>query len=680
MIYNKKQMQPLIDKYAINPETNKLFIHICEIFDGQPNYQIWGVKMVFSKTLSIETLETIHDWIGKNQNAVKSLDKQNIVSYTSKSAIAQLMREMEGVDILSIVKNNISHFNTTQRQLLTQELLEKEYTPLEASQSKKLKHWADLFKKFNRLPLDRRNKFYSSCSALKTTEALISAIQTSYQKSYVWEKEDLLAFIENNTPDCEVVFNEGPFVVVRVPSFTSSKALCGNGRTTWCLTRESHYFSQYAGSNNAEQYFYFDFNRKEADAFAHIGFTITDGKNITYAQTCNNNDMRSGYTQGNETLSINDVFNKAKISMSIFMHLKPLLQYQWTEESILDFINNNSDKYAIAFEKDGRYVINVLNTQGLKTFCEHTLIRYDAFQIAPNTKTYVYVDTNVNYNDEKSLMCLTYSKDQYGIFSLASIVDAYNSNITHSGYLAKVGISTDNFLNREAIDPKILLHKLIDEKDEVNAIKLIEKEGKSFDVNYEFLQRTPIIAALNNRMFKLFGAIVGHPKFNSSIRDGFGETLLQSLIYLYGSEEITITEDDKKSIEESINVILNSKSYDYNLMDMNSDTALSVACEYNGLSWIIKRLVAKKNVNINIINDFNCTPLGNAIRNKNVEALKILGQRPDIVVSEYDKELAKSFNIKLEDFIKPNEDIFKEEDHFEEENVTSELETVLSAL
>ena len=89
-------------------------------------------------------------------------------------------KPMEGVDILSIVKNNISHFNTTQRQLLTQELLDKEYTPLEASQSKKLKHWADLFKKFNRLPLDRRNKFYSSCSALKTTEALITAIQTSY--------------------------------------------------------------------------------------------------------------------------------------------------------------------------------------------------------------------------------------------------------------------------------------------------------------------------------------------------------------------------------------------------------------------------------------------------------------------------------------------------------------------
>ena len=42
MTYNKKQMQPLIDKYGINPETNKLFIKVCEMFDGQSNYQIWS--------------------------------------------------------------------------------------------------------------------------------------------------------------------------------------------------------------------------------------------------------------------------------------------------------------------------------------------------------------------------------------------------------------------------------------------------------------------------------------------------------------------------------------------------------------------------------------------------------------------------------------------------------------
>ena len=37
MNYSKKQLQPLIDKFQINPETNTLFISVLEMFDNQPN-------------------------------------------------------------------------------------------------------------------------------------------------------------------------------------------------------------------------------------------------------------------------------------------------------------------------------------------------------------------------------------------------------------------------------------------------------------------------------------------------------------------------------------------------------------------------------------------------------------------------------------------------------------------
>ena len=110
MTYNKKQMQPLIDKYAINPETNKLFISVCEMFDGQPNYQLWAVKMIFSKTITSEELEAIHDWASKNQTMVKLLDKQNIVSYSTKNLISQLFKEMKGLDRLSLIKNMLVFF------------------------------------------------------------------------------------------------------------------------------------------------------------------------------------------------------------------------------------------------------------------------------------------------------------------------------------------------------------------------------------------------------------------------------------------------------------------------------------------------------------------------------------------------------------------------------------------
>jgi hypothetical protein len=300
MTYNKKQMQPLIDKYAINPETNKLFISICEMFDNQPNYQIWAVKMIFSKTMSIEDLETIHEWVSKNQTMVKMLEKQNIVSYSNKTLIAQLFKEMKGLDNLSVVKSAINHFNTEQRKMLTETLLNKEYTALEGNSNATIKKWAEIFRKFNRLPLDRKNKFYSNCSRLKNLDDLLNAIVTCLEETYKWDKDDFMAFLANNASDCEVVVDNGPYVIVHVPSFKSSKLLCGNGRTSWCITQQDSYWRQYVTDHsNRDQYFMFDFNRKESDAFAHIGFTMENGRGFYCAQTCNNSDMRSGYTQGN---------------------------------------------------------------------------------------------------------------------------------------------------------------------------------------------------------------------------------------------------------------------------------------------------------------------------------------------------------------------------------------------
>jgi hypothetical protein len=212
-------MQPLIDKYAINPETNKLFISVCEMFDNQPNYQIWAVKMIFSQVMTTEQLEQIHEWVEKNQTMVKMLEKQNIVSYSNKTLIAQLFKEMKGLDNLAVIKNTVNHFNTEQRKMLTENLLGKEHTALEGYSDAKLKKWAEIFRKFNRLPSDRKNKFYSNCSRLKNLDDLLQAIQTCLEETYKWDKEDFMAFLANNASDCEVIVENGPYVIVHVPSF-----------------------------------------------------------------------------------------------------------------------------------------------------------------------------------------------------------------------------------------------------------------------------------------------------------------------------------------------------------------------------------------------------------------------------------------------------------------------------
>ena len=270
------------------------------------------------------------------------------------------------------------------------------------------------------------------------------------------------------------------------------------------------------------------------------------------------------------------------------------------------------------------------------------------------------MDFDLPFNEDNSMIAIQYSKDMYGAQSLVRMTETFGKDLTKEGYLNKIGIDTEKFLNREAIDPSILLHKLIDENNETGAIELIKKESEKINVNFEFNTRVPIFSAINNRMYKLFDAIINHPKFDSKIEDGFGETLLESLLYLYGSDEIATSKEDKKLLTTMITSILNCKTFDFNALDLNHDTAINVACQFPSEAWIVKSLVANKNININCVNDFEVAALGQCITNNNLEALKLIGQRPDLKVREEDKKLAKSCGINLNEYIKPNEGIFTE--------------------
>lgn len=662
MTYNKKQMQPLITKYGINPETNKLFIKVCEMFDGQSNYQIWAVRMIFSQSMTFDALEFIHNWIVGNSNLINKLEKQNIVSYSNKSGVTYLLKEIEGINRITFIKNIISHFNTDQRKILTESIFDKEYTPIEAYNDSNIKKWYDVFKSFNKKPMGIKNKFYSTCSALKSADSLHQAILDCLNKSYEWKegKEDLFAYMEHNAKDCKVVFNEGSCVIVHVPSFDSSHKLCGNGRTGWCISREESYFRNYVtSSSNRDQYFLFDFSRKETDAFAHIGFTVEGGKGIVEAQTCNNYSMINGYTQGKERLNIYNVFDKFGIKMNLFMRLPNDLGFKWNIVDMLTAIKKKPEAYAIAYEGNGRLVINILNIKYFRELVNKTFIKVDRFNVIDNNnKIYLFMDFNLPISNDRSLIAMQYRKDQYGTLSLTEMQDIFGAEIINEDYFSKIGIPVDRFLNREAIDPSILLHKLIDENDEIGAIKLIEKERGKINVNYEFNQRVPIFSAINKKMLKLFDTIVNYDGFDSNLEDGFGETLLESLLYLSGSDEVIRGKEEGILLKSMIKSILSSNTFDFNAKDLNNDTAINVACEYPNEIWVVETLVSKKDVDINVVNDYDCSAIDNCIRNKNTEALKLIGQRPDLIIRKQTKALANECGIKLDEYIKPTESIF----------------------
>lgn len=196
----------------------------------------------------------------------------------------------------------------------------------------------------------------------------------------------------------------------------------------------------------------------------------------------------------------------------------------------------------------------------------------------------------------------------------------------------------------------IQFHKLIADGDEEGAIKLLKECGNSFNVNYEYKSRVPIFSAINNCMYGLYDEIVNHPMFDCGRLDGFGDTLLESLLYMRGTDEITMTENDTASLDRMIKTILKNERIDFNMTDINNDTAINIACGYPKLIWVVEELANKKDVNPNVINDFDCTALTTAIHWKNIEAIKILATRKDVIVRPTDLEEANKVGIDLTEF------------------------------
>lgn len=192
---------------------------------------------------------------------------------------------------------------------------------------------------------------------------------------------------------------------------------------------------------------------------------------------------------------------------------------------------------------------------------------------------------------------------------------------------------------------EIKAFKYIYDGDENSAIDLIKKCGDNFNVNYECCGKMFIYSALSEKMGDLCEAIIKHPKFDYSIEDDFGETFFTTLLILYGSNA------DEKYLEflkKVLDAILSLKNIDFfNLKTINNETALDIACMYPNEIWVVKELASNPSVDISTIDDFGCTALTTAIRYENIEAIKILSKRKDLIVRDKDIELAKEKGIDL---------------------------------
>ena len=206
-------------------------------------------------------------------------------------------------------------------------------------------------------------------------------------------------------------------------------------------------------------------------------------------------------------------------------------------------------------------------------------------------------------------------------------------------------------MNRVNEDVCIQFHKLIDSNDEKGAIELLEKSSL-LDVSYKHNERIPIFSAISNKMTDLAVKIVNHPTFDALVEDDFGESLFESLIYLYGADEAIFGDKEcEEMCVKLIKEIIEQGNVDVlNQQDLNEDTAIMIACEYPKCLWIVEALASNEDVNINLINDFDCSVLTDAIRNRNAQAIEALAKRKDLVVRPCDLEMADKYGIDLAKF------------------------------
>lgn len=650
--FSKKRIEPLIHKFGINPETNNVFKGIIEMFNGMTEYQIWAINLVFNGISNIQEMQSIKEWLDKHSAMISKFSKHNLVAYTTADDMNLLVSEIEALNKILFVKKCISMFNTKQKKMLSDVIHINTLNHLNINNNSIFASWYNAFQKFNKLPFTRKSKFISLCSAFDSAASIKESLQNAVKQSYAWNKEDMLAFRDNNTPDSNIIFNKDNTVVLEIPSFHDSQLLCGGGRTGWCITREERYFHNYLDCETSEtrkQYFLFNFDKPESDEIAHVGFTVSSLRGICNAHSTKNLALVDNHIlYHGKNIDIYDILKMSKIGLSNFIKIEKNSNYEWNKESLCKYLDTIKDACSIVYNKGSKVIIQIKDERKCRNLINHTKLCAEGF-INSTSNAYLIFNFNVDYNEDNSIILIATQFDMYGIEDAKTGYNVFGRNILDNKQLKDVDITLYEIIHNSNIQPEKLLHKYINSSDEESALKLIE-DNPDLDVNYILNDSIPVFNAIRFGLLKVFNAIIASKNFNINVVDGFGEPILISMIYAYAACGL---HDDKneKQMHKMIDSVLHNSNVDLNQIDINLDTPINVAIEDISTMWIAKELVANKNVNINVINDYDRSALGNAIACDNINGIKLLATREDLVVREKDVMLAKRHNINLEDYI-----------------------------
>lgn len=648
IVYSKKQMQPLIDKYAINPETNTVFNNIIKMFDGKPNYQLWAVKVIFSKAIAFPTLSTIKEWMDINPELIKKLSKNgNLVCYTNKEDFDLLHTEIENLNAIKFVKGMIASFNTDQRRIVLKASCADTVYSTNAMNNAEFAKWFNILKQFNMMSANTKKNVIHRISAERDENRIFTLLNMALDEKYKWNREDLLAFVAHSTPDCEVTFDDGKnIVLLRVPSYESAKKLC-YGDTGWCICNSDSTFRSYSTSKGRTQFFLFDFSKRKDHELSHIGFTVDNSIGITNAHSKSDQCMINGININGKKLHINEALLNDGIKVCNFMKLKGRLPFEWGEDGLMRFIDEHKREMSVALNKKNVSVVAVTSMPFMTSMLKGvSLINFEQVDLR-NKKAYLMFDNTGKLEDDNSIVMALYKKDKYGALSLDTCRNVYGFKVSSDVFDEK-GILQSEFLEKEKIDPSVLLHKYIEENNSAEISKLFKNE-KGIDVNYVFNGSAPIFSAIEGYMVPAIKEIINAEGFKFDSTAEYDESLLMSLIlafYLNASYDYKPHENE---IRDIITTVVDSGKADLNFRDINNDTAVGLSTLERSTLWLLEKLLRNPEVDINIENDFGLDALSSAIVSHNQAAVDMILniRKDDVKITPKTIKLAANNGINL---------------------------------
>lgn len=336
------QSQEKYDPYVI------LLAMLCK----KPNTVLWAVGNVLSRGVSIQHFLSVYKLFSCCENyASRWLSRGTVTAYNGSKDIILLEKELVDIRLKKRVCGVINEFNTTQKKNMRSAILSED--------DKKT------LSKFSVLSEEKRRNFIRKCSTISDYREIMKLMGVITNKHFEWSKDSLKDYIaESNSLKCDIVFEEGDFVLVKVKNFNTIKYLAKT--TNWCISKSRQYWDSYSLNGKNTQYVAFDFSAEEDSPMSIVGFTVSDGDKISFAHDFNNANIRKDNKRFPSISTfcdfgakgINGFLDKHNVPHDILFDKKRNILFDWSIDHAVEcFIEKWSEGFNIVFVNDKSVVV-----------------------------------------------------------------------------------------------------------------------------------------------------------------------------------------------------------------------------------------------------------------------------------------------------------------------------------